>query len=1289
MKETRRVLVLALLVMSSCLLAALVLIPQTAEAAGTVVFAVTPNTLQIEKGQSFTFTVLIESGGVGVASGHFEINYDPSLFTIASFQNGTNWNVTRTNASTFSFMANSLITDSSTIASLLVTPVNSTISNARLSVFNTAAQGASGAPLVAVPSEKNGFLSVSTNSPSAQGLPLEIIIPAAVAIALIPALVYYFTRKPKVPDLPNQQDKDDDKKKNKPDYTTEVLRKEDLVSLRLEFFNFKLEKTVPPAKLIRIDPVAQAYMAVEFQGQNIAERAFFETAKVKVPPGDKDESTSGTDAPVPPPVSAILAGPTRLVFRVPATVPVINYSLPDLLNWSRYEPSVVPVAVPAVPTGLDVVMSPQIRKPTEKETAIEVPYRLVLSPSRLAGWVHSVRPVSHDGWTELWHTRLGIRRKVALGAEVDEADESERIVRAVWSPDYSQDFPPDTNQKGPFRMPMTARDRHEVVRLTSDFSIVEPDQISIASTLAAKEFVSLGQMQKSSGPAQAKPLQSSEPQFLQSNASNIQGPGGQEQPALKTAELSPALTQPAKGPNPVRVKRLMLSTLGAWIDARGAWDPPPGLSVMEWVQRGTQARDHYVKVVYKGYLFPFGHRASLVKVTERKFVRAPLSGVFAPTGEAPFVAYLRQRMYIVVLEHDKDYGGDRRNNQGRDWPFQHVRVATEMTPNIDDPSDPQNQSGVGSLGLKAFWPRVLGKDFTFHMVADDVEGQRTEFDAPLVFVMNEIAFDPGKLGELYTAYPKEGARREVDMSGQKVAFAKSAKSGDTTLETSSLHLGHEKPNLAPPKGQPYFYPTLAQYDVNIPSLSAVLGVRKEVQLNYDATFLSSGWDQQVNVGEVFASLLQNTELKVDFPSDKVGGLANPNMSVKGLSRKLGPVGGDLPSIKAGNFDPSLFFKDALKEAKILGISLLSVIDNAGLDKVPKFITETVLDAQGVPKQVKVTMTWQPRMKDFEKMFIAHIDRSKGQPAFEEASLSLSVTIIKNLDSSAPTVDVVGYLKNFEVHLIPAVTEFIVIRFDQLSFEAHSGKKITFGADINDIQFVGALSFINALQQYIPLNGFDPPSMEVTPQGVRVGFDLGIPSVGFGVFSLQNINLSASLNLPFTGEPIRVRFAFCERHRPFLLTVSIFGGGGFFAIALGPDKVEMIEGSLEFGGNVSIDIGIASGGLYVMAGVYFKLEDTPQGENCQLTGYLRCGGALEVLGLVCISAEFYMALNYQSNPKRLWGEASLTVEIEVAFFSKSVSLTVQREFASSPPPTFEDQVPELRDWSDYCEAFGEG
>ena len=83
-------------------------------------------------------------------------------------------------------------------------------------------------------------------------------------------------------------------------------------------------------------------------------------------------------------------------------------------------------------------------------------------------------------------------------------------------------------------------------------------------------------------------------------------------------------------------------------------------------------------------------------------------------------------------------------------------------------------------------------------------------------------------------------------------------------------------------------------------------------------------------------------------------------------------------------------------------------------------------------------------------------------------------------------------------------------------------------------------------------------------GVNAGYTLGIPSIAVGMFSLQNISLSAELNLPFTGKPVRARFALCDRENPFLLTVSMFGGGGFFRIGTGLDGIESFEAALEFG-----------------------------------------------------------------------------------------------------------------------------
>jgi hypothetical protein len=113
----------------------------------------------------------------------------------------------------------------------------------------------------------------------------------------------------------------------------------------------------------------------------------------------------------------------------------------------------------------------------------------------------------------------------------------------------------------------------------------------------------------------------------------------------------------------------------------------------------------------------------------------------------------------------------------------------------------------------------------------------------------------------------------------------------------------------------------------------------------------------------------------------------------------------------------------------------------------------------------------------------------------------------------------------------------------------------------------------------------------------------------------------------------------------------------------------------------MNIGVASGGVTLMAGVYFKYEE---GEII-LTGYVRCSGSLDILGLISISAEFYLALTYDSAKNSVYGQASLTVKIKIVFFSIKVTLTVEREFAHSPAPLFTD-VMDQNHWLSYCEAF---
>ena len=234
-----------------------------------------------------------------------------------------------------------------------------------------------------------------------------------------------------------------------------------------------------------------------------------------------------------------------------------------------------------------------------------------------------------------------------------------------------------------------------------------------------------------------------------------------------------------------------------------------------------------------------------------------------------------------------------------------------------------------------------------------------------------------------------------------------------------------------------------------------------------------------------------------------------------------------------------------------------------------------------------------------------------------------------------------------------------------------------------ITFLGPLRFVNKLMQVVPLDGFsDPPYLNIDTSGVGLGYTLALPNVGIGVFSLQNLSLSAGFYLPFIGEPASVSLGFCSRENPGQVLVSLFGGGVFFGITLDVKGVQLVEMALEFGAGISLNLGVASGSVTVMGGVYFQKS----GAGVLLSAYIRMIGKLRVLGLISVTVEFYLALEYLVSDDKLFGIAQLKVKVKIAFFSKTVSLEVRREFKGSDP-TFRDMLA-LPDWQAYCDAYGD-
>lgn len=306
------------------------------------------------------------------------------------------------------------------------------------------------------------------------------------------------------------------------------------------------------------------------------------------------------------------------------------------------------------------------RAPRADETAIEAPFRLILSPSVRGGFCHALLPVSatdDPSRVEIWHTRLGVRqiRRLGCAAKVLETKHDQRIVRAIWARDRNDlddDLDPGPEDL-PFRQSLSPLDRSILVRQSADPSIAIP--------------------------------------------------------------------------KPIDVQRLCLSSLGATLDLHGRWDTKPYSShnlsaILSWDHIAPLGRDQFVRVAYPGYLFPFGHRCALIKITERKIDSATNP-----------VAYLRQRQFLIISEPLRSYGS-------RDLPFRQVEIRPLVTPNIADPLSNGADLSPGKKSL--FWPAVgkvlpgVGYErFLFTLVCIDHNGRRVHFQSPLLFIAENLPND--------------------------------------------------------------------------------------------------------------------------------------------------------------------------------------------------------------------------------------------------------------------------------------------------------------------------------------------------------------------------------------------------------------------------------------------------------------------------------------------------------------------------------------------------------------------
>jgi hypothetical protein len=932
-----------------------------------------------------------------------------------------------------------------------------------------------------------------------------------------------------------------------------------------------------------------------------------------------------------PPYPAILSGPSRLTFAVPDAMLPVPYRLQDVLSLLTQLTPLAPSETPADVGG----------------TAIEFPYGLVLAPIAGAqGRLFHRRDegASSQGWVELWHTRLG----TASGDGTSDGAGAPILQAALTSPSKTDPpFPPfDTT-------------------------------------------------------------------------------------SLTSANYADIAAQSAQNGGRIFAEQFVLSSLGASIRLRSAWPQPapPNVNLEAWEHASNFARDYYVRTVTHGFLFPFGHGASRTTIVRREF------GV--PAGFASLV----EDSFVTVREQVKTYddSGDY-TFQGREMPLKRITIASPLQQSAPSGDPPFSLTFTVVAQDSRRGPEIV---FDVPMLYVENVDANFDFNGMLQLYSTQNSADLG--GQLVAIADDPDGRGDTLLKVMNMYFGAENPPLEPPFLPSMLQADVGIPAVdhylaAPPAASMrrasyalYRHSASPRGGSSSPSQSPGSGAgaaAPPIRITLNQQYLTGSGDTQV-----FADLASALP-PLPVPAERAGGLCAPAFQqLDSISRSVGPT----------NASPSVSPIDLIGDAKLFGTILLrdllgdlgnlpsqidnpealaqlfDIIDAPGkIDDPLLLVPRPILSTVNIPAPSPPAVSGQAKSSSSATAGPAVETRFIWKPPIKTDGLPPPLAVIPaqnapqqnvvlvckgrvvtpltpdNSPNGKPSFEVVGTLAYFSV----LFADLIEVQFDHVTFTAGSEKNPSIDPKIDAIKFAGSLQFLNALTDLLS-TGLDGapgssllPTVTVGAGGAVVRFDLAIPSVAIGILSLQNIAVMSSLSLPFVeGVPMAVDFGLSERDHPFLVTVGIFGGGGFFALEARSDERILVEAAIEFGANVAFDIGVAAGGVYFFAGIYFS-----SGGNPLVTAYIRCGGYLEVLQIVSVSVEFYLSLSYVEADNSLEGSASLTIGVKTPFFNTSVTLSVHKKIASlgtaqtllrasatAPPPTFVDVVSPDQ-WAQYCRAF---
>ena len=654
------------------------------------------------------------------------------------------------------------------------------------------------------------------------------------------------------------------------------------------------------------------------------------------------------------------------------------------------------------------------------------------------------------------------------------------------------------------------------------------------------------------------------------------------------------------------------------------------------------------------------------------------------------------------------------------------------------------------------------KDLTFEFIGTDWHDNEIRFNKNIQAITSEVNKFKTESDSLVTMADnffnkaENSLRNTILFDRKKIGYAVKETVNDitknvpSTLPTISLLMQGQLKDL---DGAIDFFnefasiPQLAEAEVYVEAVTKLVGKDLPIKIQYARDYLESQINDRLTEGvghlrelvtlgneaKVFAEVLPNSQdtLKgvIRNMANEMGGFVNPELPVEYLT----------------------YLKDPKRIPPEL-LDNLTSIDGIELDRVQDTYNDILLISEAVRKQWKETRQILPSdyFKELDAKILGSISlaeilgtdfetpRLTSLP--DKAVYNFITDKIYNLDGQVvkfyarnpkttlqiyfekSTKDLLKYttftrLANFAIGINIASVEALKINFSEFKISSSNTQPKKTEVNIDRVEFGGALKFLSDLAAKINLPG-NGLRILPSPQRIEIGYTFALPSIASPSFNFSNLKFDIGLKIPLPSpasteiEPIAVAFSINAPDDKFLITIGIFGGRGHFLIETTTKGLRRVEASLEFGGYFGINLGIASGHVFLFAGIYYQYEETG---NMTVAAYLICGGGVTVFGFISVYVNFVMTLLYQSAGNYFEGSAAVKYSIKIGFFKKSFTLSYRKRFSGNQSQTFsrtvasksfgyEEGEPNISSlesasaskpfseiysktqWSDYCETF---